>query len=123
MKKNLVSIITPMYNSEKYIGITIESALNQTYKDWEMIIVDDCSSDNSPKIVKEYAKNDERIKYIKTESNKGVSNARNIALKMANGQFISFLDSDDIWNEDKLKKQVDFMKKIIVQYHLQHMNL
>lgn len=111
MKKNLVSIITPMYNSEKYIGITIESALNQTYKDWEMIIVDDCSSDNSPKIVKEYAKNDERIKYIKTDSNKGVSNARNIALKMANGQFISFLDSDDIWDEDKLKKQVDFMKK------------
>lgn len=111
MKKNLVSIITPMYNSEKYIGITIESALNQTYKDWEMIIVDDCSSDNSPKIVKEYAKNDERIKYIKTYSNKGVSNARNIALKMAKGQFISFLDSDDIWNEDKLKKQVEFMKK------------
>ncbi len=111
MKKNLVSIITPMYNSEKYIGITIESALNQTYKDWEMIIVDDCSNDNSPKIVKEYAKNDERIKYIKTDSNKGVSNARNIALKMANGQFISFLDSDDIWSEDKLKKQVDFMKK------------
>lgn len=111
MNKNLVSIITPMYNSEKYIGITIESALNQTYEDWEMIIVDDCSSDSSPQIVKEYAKNDERIKYIKTDSNKGVSNARNIALKMAKGKFISFLDSDDIWNKDKLKKQVEFMKK------------
>ena len=111
MKKNLVSIITPMYNSEKYIRMTIESAINQTYNDWEMIIVDDCSSDNSPEIVSEYIKYDSRIKYIRTDSNKGVSNARNIALKIAKGQFISFLDSDDIWNKDKLKKQVEFMKK------------
>ena len=97
MKKNLVSIITPMYNSEKYIRMTIESAINQTYNDWEMIIVDDCSSDNSPEIVSEYIKYDSRIKYIRTDSNKGVSNARNIALKIAKGQFISFLDSDDTW--------------------------
>lgn len=111
MKKNLVSIITPMYNSQKFIGITIESAINQTYKDWEMIIVDDCSTDNSLDIVKTYAQNDERIKYIRNDSNKGVSSARNTALKMAKGKYISFLDSDDIWSEDKLQKQVEFMQK------------
>lgn len=65
MNKELVSIITPMYNSEKYIGQTIESVLNQTYKNWEMLIVDDCSNDNSPNIVKEYVQIDNRIKYIR----------------------------------------------------------
>ena len=77
MNKELVSIITPMYNSEKYIGQTIESVLNQTYKNWEMLIVDDCSNDNSPNIVKEYVQIDNRIKYIRVNKNKGVSNASN----------------------------------------------
>lgn len=109
MKKKLVSIITPMYNSEKFIEATIKSVINQTYKDWEMIIVDDCSTDNSPNIVKPYVENDPRIKYIRAKSNKGVSCARNIALDQAKGQFIAFLDSDDIWNENKLEKQIGFM--------------
>ncbi|WP_286315789.1 glycosyltransferase family 2 protein, partial [Romboutsia ilealis] len=109
MRKNLVSIITPMYNSEKFIEATIKSVINQTYKDWEMIIVDDCSTDNSPNIVKPYVENDSRIKYIRVEFNQGVSHARNLALEQANGQFIAFLDSDDIWDEEKLEKQIAFM--------------
>lgn len=111
MKENLVSIITPMYNSEKYIVSTIESVLRQTYKNWEMIIVDDCSTDSSSEIAKLYSEKDKRIKYIRTEKNSGVSNARNLALKEANGSFIAFLDSDDTWKNEKLKKQIEFMQK------------
>ena len=111
MKKSLVSIITPMYNSGKFIKNTIDSVLNQTYQEWEMIIVDDCSTDISPDIVKYYAETDDRIKYIKTDENKGVSNARNIALKNAKGQYIAFLDSDDIWAYKKLENQIKFMKE------------
>jgi len=111
MKKNLVSIITPMYNSGKFIKDTIDSVLNQTYEEWEMIIVDDCSTDISPEIVKSYIDSESRIKYIKTDKNRGVSNARNIALKNANGQYIAFLDSDDIWDKEKLEKQINFMKE------------
>ena len=111
MKKNLVSIITPMYNSGKFIKDTIDSVINQTYQDWEMIIVDDCSTDISPEIVKYYAENESRIKYIRTEQNGGVSKARNTALKNADGQYIAFLDSDDIWDIEKLEKQINFMKE------------
>lgn len=110
MKNNLVSIITPMYNSERYIEYTIESVLKQTYTDWEMLIIDDCSTDKSADIAKSYAKKDSRIKYIRVKENRGVSHARNIGLKEAEGQFIAFLDSDDIWNNKKLQKQVEFMK-------------
>lgn len=109
MKKNLVSIITPMYNSEKFIESTIKSVIEQTYQDWEMIIVDDCSTDNSPDIVKSYVEQDERIKYIRNKSNLGVSSARNLALENANGQFLAFLDSDDIWTSTKLETQINFM--------------
>ncbi|MDR1773789.1 MAG: glycosyltransferase [Clostridioides sp.] len=108
---DLVSIITPMYNAERYVEDTIKSVLNQTYKNWEMIIVDDCSNDNSPEIVKKYADIDERIVYIKVDSNKGVSHARNIALKTAKGRYIAFLDSDDIWKEEKLNEQINFMNE------------
>lgn len=111
MEKNLVSIITPMYNAERFVEKTIKSVLNQTYSNWEMLIVDDCSTDNSANIVKSYAQRDSRIKYLKSDSNKGVSNARNIALANAKGQYIAFLDSDDMWHESKLEKQVSFMKK------------
>ena len=111
MNKNLVSIITPMYNSGKFIKDTIDSVLSQTYKEWEMIIVDDCSTDISPEIVKSYVDTESRIKYIRTDKNSGVSNARNIALKNANGQYIAFLDSDDIWDKEKLEKQINFMKE------------
>ncbi len=109
-EKGLVSVITPSYNTGKYIGETIEGVLNQTYTNWEMIIVDDCSTDDTDKIVKEYLK-DERIRYIKNTTNSGAAMSRNKALKVANGEWIAFLDSDDLWTSDKLEKQINFMKK------------
>lgn len=109
-QKNLVSIITPSYNTSKYITKTIESVLSQTYTNWEMIIVDDCSTDDTDEIVKPYLK-DRRIKYIKNKKNSGAAISRNIALKEANGEWIAFLDSDDLWSNDKLEKQIKFMKK------------
>lgn len=107
----LVSIITPLYNSEKYIEETIESLLNQTYKNWEMLIVDDCSKDNGVEIVNEYVLKDKRIKLFRNEKNEGVSFARNKALDLAQGKYIAFLDSDDLWKKEKLEKQISFMEK------------
>lgn len=111
MKDNLVSIITPVYNAERFINNTIDSVINQEHKNWEMILVDDCSTDNSEKIIREYIKKDNRIKYIKLEKNSGAAISRNIAIKNAQGRYIAFLDSDDIWTSNKLKVQIDFMKK------------
>lgn len=106
----LVSIITPSYNTAKYIGKTIESVQAQTYKNWEMIIVDDCSSDNTDEFVAEYFK-DSRIRYIKNEKNSGAAVSRNRALREARGRWIAFLDSDDLWMPEKLEKQIGFMEK------------
>lgn len=103
----LVSIITPVYNSEKYISDTIDSVLAQTYTNWEMLIADDCSSDNSAEIINRYT--DSRIKYIKLESNSGAAIARNKALEQAKGNYIAFLDADDTWKPEKLEKQLKFM--------------
>lgn len=107
----LVSIVTPMYNSEKYISETIISVLKQSYKNWEMLIVDDKSKDNSVNIVKDFSKRDERIVLIELDKNSGAAVARNVALDNAKGRFIAFLDSDDLWEVEKLEKQIDFMKK------------
>lgn len=104
-----VSIITPVYNSEKFIKDTISSVLNQTYTNWEMILVDDCSTDNSAQIINEYVKKDSRFKYIKLEQNSGAAVARNRAIKEAKGRFLAFLDSDDIWEPEKLDLQIKFM--------------
>ena len=109
MNEKLVSIITPNYNSENFITQTIESVLNQTYTEWEMIIVDDVSSDKSVDIIQNYLKKDVRIKLIKLEENSGAAVARNTAIKNAKGRFIAFLDSDDLWNSSKLEKQITFM--------------
>ena len=106
---DLVSIITPSYNTAKFIGETIESVLSQTYQNWEMIIVDDCSTDNTDDIVSGFS--DSRIKYLKNENNSGAAVSRNRALKMAKGRWIAFLDSDDLWKEDKLQKQISFMEE------------
>lgn len=105
----LVSIITPSYNTANFIGETIESVLNQTYTNWEMIIVDDCSPDNTDEVVSAYL-SDSRIKYIKNEKNSGAAVSRNRALREAKGKWIAFLDSDDLWTPDKLEKQIAFMK-------------
>lgn len=111
MKEGLVSIVTPLYNSEKYIEETILSVLAQTYENWEMLIIDDCSIDNGPNIVKKYIEQDERIKYLKLEKNSGAAVSRNKAIELAEGEYIAFLDSDDLWKKEKLEKQVKFMKE------------
>src|SRR6187399_2905671 len=100
----LVSIITPSYNSSKHIAAAIESILNQSYTDWEHIIIDDASGDDSLEIVKQYSAKDARIKCIALNENKGVANARNQGLEFATGKFITFLDSDDLWDSSKLEK-------------------
>lgn len=109
--ENLVSIITPMYNSERYVEFTIKSVQDQTYNNWEMIIIDDCSKDSSVKIVEKFISEDNRIKIIKLTKNSGVANARNEGIINAKGDFIAFLDSDDLWHPNKLKVQINFMKK------------
>ncbi|WP_439809877.1 glycosyltransferase family 2 protein [Parabacteroides distasonis] len=111
MEKGLVSIITPMYKGADFVGDTIESVLRQTYTNWEMIIVDDCSPDDGAGIdvVKRYT--DPRIKLIESKVNKGSSGARNIALREAKGQYIAFLDSDDMWHSHFLEKQLLFIKE------------
>lgn len=107
----LVSIITPSYNSKDFIGETIESVLNQTYKNWEMIIVDDCSTDSTQKYLKDFEEKDTRIKVIYLENNVGAGVARNFAIEKANGRYIAFLDSDDLWNDKKLEKQLKFTEE------------
>ena len=105
----LVSIITPSYNSAKFIRETIDSVLAQTYPYWEMIIVDDCSTDGSVEIIGKYIIKDNRIKLIKLSNNSGPAIARNTAIKEAQGRYIAFLDSDDLWYPDKLEKQIEYM--------------
>ena len=107
---SLVSIIVPAYNSERFIAETIMSVRNQTYQSWEMIIVDDCSTDRTQEIVLAFQKDDPRIKYFRNETNKGSAVSRNIALQNAEGKWIAFLDSDDIWHPKKLEKQIEFMR-------------
>lgn len=105
----LVSIITASYNSSKFIEETLESILNQSYKNWELIITDDCSCDNTCEIIEKYAARDERITLIKLPENNGAGVARDSSIKAANGRFIAFCDSDDRWAPDKLEKQLKFM--------------
>ena len=108
--KDLVSVITPSYNSALFISETIESVLAQSYQKWEMIIVDDCSTDHSRDIIQQYCNKDKRIKQINLTDNSGAAIARNTALLSAKGQYIAFLDSDDIWMPNKLHLQLSFMK-------------
>lgn len=107
-EENLVSIIMPSYNTASYIKESIQSVLNQTYTNWELIIVDDCSTDETEEVLAEIT--DSRIKYLKNEENSGAAISRNKALREARGQWIAFLDSDDLWMSDKLEKQINFMK-------------
>lgn len=109
-KKNMVSIIIPIYNAKKWIKDTIENILNQTYDNFELILVDDCSKDGTRKILKQY-ENKNNIKIIYLAKNRGPGIARNIGLKSARGRYICFQDADDLWDKDKLKKQLAFMKK------------
>lgn len=104
--KDLVSVITPVYNAERFIADTIESVLTQTYTKFELILIEDCSKDNSLKIIQEYSERDNRIKCIYQNVNKGAAEARNRGLEESQGQYIAFLDSDDLWVCTKLEKQI-----------------
>ena len=104
-----VTIIMPSYDSEKFIIESIESVLAQTYSNWELIIVDDCSPDDSNKIITKYVDSDGRIKLIKLQKNSGPAVARNTAIEAASGRYIAFLDSDDVWLPNKLETQINFM--------------
>lgn len=110
MEKPLVSVITPMYNGEKYLAKMIDSVINQTYGNWELVIVDDCSNDNSCKIVEQYIEKDNRIKLIKQKKNAGPAEARRVSINNAKGKYIAFLDCDDIWMPEKLEKQIGYME-------------
>lgn len=105
----LVSVIMPNYNGEKFIKETIMSVINQTYTNWELLIVDDCSIDNSAEIIKDFCRQDGRIKLFINEKNSGAAASRNLALREASGKWIAFLDSDDLWLPEKLEKQISFM--------------
>jgi teichuronic acid biosynthesis glycosyltransferase TuaG len=105
---NLVSIITPSYNSSRFIEECVGSVLSQTYDNWELLIVDDYSTDNSLQILKKY--NDKRIQLIELDKNVGAAESRNVAIRKAKGKYIAFLDSDDLWEPQKLEKQISFME-------------
>lgn len=108
--EELVSIIMPNYNCGTYLVETLNSVLSQTYSNWELIIVDDCSDDNSIDIIQKYQKKDNRIKIFLNQKNSGAAYSRNLALREAKGKWIAFLDSDDIWERNKLERQLSYMK-------------
>lgn len=115
----LVSIIMPSYNTAKFIAESIESVVKQTYVNWELLIVDDCSSDSTDEIVGSFLA-DTRIKYFKNINNSGAAVSRNRALREAKGKWIAFLDSDDLWMPEKLEKQINYMEK--KGYHFSYTN-
>ena len=107
--QDLVSVIMPSYNTGKFIAESIRSVLAQTYENWELIIVDDCSTDDTDAVVAAFF--DPRIRYFKNEENSGAAVSRNRALREAKGRWIAFLDSDDLWVSEKLEKQIRFMEE------------
>lgn len=105
----MVSIITPVYNREEFLEECVQSIINQTYKNWELILVDDCSEDSSVEIIKRFIESDSRIKGYFFKKNFGAGIARNKGIEISKGRFIAFLDSDDYWHKEKLEKQIEFM--------------
>ncbi|UDM70621.1 glycosyltransferase family 2 protein [Vagococcus fluvialis] len=106
-----VSIIMPAFNSAQFISDAINSVINQSFSDWELIVINDGSTDETSEILNKFSSKEKRIKIINFKKNLGIANARNIGLQQSAGKFIAFLDSDDFWSEDKLIKQLVFMKK------------
>lgn len=109
--RSLVTIVVPVYNAEKFISETIQTVQNQTYKYWELMLVDDKSSDKSVQIIRKYAQKDDRIKLIKNKQNSGAAISRNAGIDAAKGKYLAFLDADDLWHPHKLEKQVAFMRE------------
>jgi teichuronic acid biosynthesis glycosyltransferase TuaG len=110
MRNIKISIITPTFNSSTYIKETIYSVISQSYTDWELLIIDDCSSDDTVEIVESFTLSDERIRLIKNQQNKGASFSRNVGIAKSHGDYLAFLDSDDLWEKDKLQTQITFMR-------------
>lgn len=115
MKRNyemgLVSVITPVYNAERVIGKTLESIFRQTYTNIEIILVDDCSKDKSQEIIAKYLPEHPEIVYFRQPTNQGAGAARNKALELAKGQYVAFLDADDVWHSEKIEKQIKLLKE------------
>ncbi len=121
----LVSVIINCHNGEKFLSTCIESVLNQEYQNWEVIFWDNCSSDNSKEIFFKYMKNDKRLNYFFSNKLTNLSSARNFAISKSRGEFISFLDVDDYWKKDKIKKQIEFITKkkaslVFCNYEIEH---
>ncbi|KGX91074.1 glycosyl transferase [Pontibacillus halophilus JSM 076056 = DSM 19796] len=109
----LVSVVTPVFNGERYLYDCVQSVLKQTYSNWEMILVNDASTDGTAHLLEDLSKDDKRIKPVSLMYNRGAAYARNEAIRRANGKYVAFLDCDDYWHPDKLRKQIQFME----QYH------
>ena len=109
--EDLVSIIVPVYNSEEYLAETLDSVRRQTYCNWELLLVDDCSTDASAEIIRTYMEKDDRIRYIPLTVNSGAAVARNTGLHASNGRYIAYLDADDLWYPRKLERQLAFLQE------------
>jgi len=107
--KDLVSIIVPMHNAELYISKTIQSVMNQTYQNWELLLIDDCSADQTLQVAAAFG--DSRIVVVQQESNMGAAIARNRGIQIAQGRYLAYLDADDLWKPEKLENQIAFMEK------------
>ena len=116
MNGPLVSVVIPNYNGERYVAKTLDSVLQQTYQHFEIIVVDDCSTDRSPEIIEGYSEKDSRIHMIRLPENKGVANARNTGILQSEGQYIALLDNDDLWTSDKLERQVRLSQEADIVY-------
>lgn len=118
MKEGLVSIIMPSWNTGRFLAESIRSVIAQTYKNWELLLVDDCSTDNTEEVLRPFL-SDSRIRFLKNETNCGAALTRNRALREAQGEWIAFLDSDDLWMPEKIEKQLAFMQQggYVLSYH------
>lgn len=119
----LISVIMPCYNMEKFIASSIQSVCNQTFADWELLIVDDASTDKTAKIVQRFQETDSRIHFAAKSMHTGIAATRNQAIGMAKGQYLAFLDADDVWHPDKLKRQFAFMKTQNIGFSYSSYNL
>ena len=108
----LVSVIMPAYNCGNFIAQAIQSVINQSIPDWELLVVDDCSTDDTVEVVRRLAAQDARVRFASLSQNGGPAEARNAAMRRASGRYVAFLDSDDLWETDKLERQIAFMERI-----------
>lgn len=107
----LISIVVPVYNAERFLNETVKTVQNQTYQNWELLLVDDCSTDMSLAIAQDYAGKDARVRSVRQETNQGAANARNRGIQEAKGRYLCFLDADDLWAPEKLEEELAFMAK------------